>query len=48
MVHSKRCLKLENPKMMANAVAVADLKHWNPSASDCSSLKEMFEAGHQS
>ena len=47
MVPSKRCLTLENPKMMANAAAVADLGHWNPSASDCSSLKEMFEAGRQ-
>jgi hypothetical protein len=34
MVHSKRCLKLENPKMMANAAAVADLEYWNPSTSD--------------
>jgi hypothetical protein len=32
---------------MMDAAVVADLKHWNPSASDCSSLKEMFEAGRQ-
>ena len=34
--------------MMVNAAAVADLDHWNPSASGCSSLKEMFDAGCQS
>ena len=33
--------------MMANAAAVADVEHRKSSTSDCSSLKEMFEAGRQ-
>ena len=45
MVHSKRCLTLENPKMMANAAAVADWKYLILPSDNYDSLMEMFDEG---
>jgi hypothetical protein len=42
MVPSKRCLTLGNPKMMANAAAVADWKYLILPSDNSGSVKEMF------